>query len=146
MTLKVTGGAATLDELLGCAVTTTVIVELDMTVTDVISLKANDVDELDEATWFGASVKTPMFPELDRELLLLELAPVLVALNVLRLLELDGLAVEVVKLLRNVVERNTPVVYVYDILILAFDRHDAGIVKQHGSPVEEEAVDASTPE
>jgi hypothetical protein len=48
MTLKVTGGAATPFELLDDSVTTTVIVELEMTVTDVIPLKGNAVDELEE--------------------------------------------------------------------------------------------------
>jgi hypothetical protein len=72
-----------------------------------------------------------------------------VELTVLRLLDLEGLAVLVVVLLRNsivVLERNTPVVYVYDILTLIVDRHEAGMVKQHGSPLVEVAVDTKTPE
>lgn len=78
-----------------------------------------------------------------------ELELELVELTMLRLLELDGVAVLVVKLLRNcivVLERKTPVVYVYDMLTLTFDRHDAGMVKQHGSPVVEVVDDTKTPE
>jgi hypothetical protein len=149
MTLKVTGGAAALFELLDDIVPTTVIMELEMTVTDVISLKGNSVDELDVVPRFGASVETPTFTERDVELLLLELDLVLVVLNVLRLLELEGVAVLVVKLLRYdivLLERKTPVVYVYDILMLEFDRHEAGIVKQQGSPVVDVLVGTKTPE
>jgi hypothetical protein len=149
MTLKVTGGAAALFELLDDIVTITVIVELEMAVIDVISLEGNTVDELDVVPRFGASVEMPTSTEREVELLLLEPALVLVALSVLRLLELEGLAVRVVKLLRYdivLLERNTPVVYVYDILTLEFDRHEAGIVKQQGSPVVDVLVGTKTPE
>lgn len=104
--------------------------------------------------WFGASVEIPTLTvpalELEEELELEEDRELdLVELTVLRLLELEGLAVLVVALLRNsivVLERNTPVVYVYDMLTLTFDRQEAGMVKQHGSPLVEVAVDTKTPE
>ena len=128
--LSVTGGAtALLDlELLDDAVTTTMMVELEITVTEVISPRGKAVeDELElelelelevpvELAWFGARVEIPTLtvPALEVELeCKLELE--LVELTVLRLLELDGLAVLVVILLRNsivVLDRNTPVVYV----------------------------------
>jgi hypothetical protein len=91
----------------------------------------------------------PTFTEYPVELLLLDLDLILVALNIPRLLELEGLAMLVVKLLRYdivLLERKTPVVYVYDILMLEFGRHEAGIVKQHGSPVVDVLVGTKTPE
>jgi hypothetical protein len=158
--LSVTGGeTALLDlELLDDAVTTTMMVELEITVTEVISLRDKAIERADavedelefdvavELAWFGARVETPTLTvpalEVELELKLVELA-------VLKLLELDGLAVLVVVLLKNsivVLDRNTPVVYVYDMLALMFDRHEAGMVKQHGNPLDEIVDGANTPE
>ena len=166
--LNVTGGETSVldSELLDGTVTTTVMVELEITVTDVISLNGKAVttadavekedededeeeDEIEfelaaELAWFGATVEIPPLT-----VAAIELEPVVVELTVLRLLELDGLAVLVVKLLRNCIVllgRNTPVVYVYDTLTLTFDWHDAGMVKQHGSPLVVVVDETKTPE
>ena len=162
--LNVTGGETSVldSELLDGTVTTTVMVELEITVTDVISLKGKAVtttdavekedeeeDEIEfelaaELAWFGATVEIPPLT-----VAAIELELVVVELTVLRLLELDGLAVLVVKLLRNCIVllgRNTPVVYVYDTLTLTFDWHDAGMVKQHGSPLVIVVDETKTPE
>ena len=162
--LNVTGGETSVldSELLDGTVTTTVMVELEITVTDVISLKGKAVtttdavekedeeeDEIEfelaaELAWFGATVEIPPLT-----VAAIELELVVVELTVLRLLELDGLAVLVVKLLRNCIVllgRNTPVVYVYDTLTLTFDWHDAGMVKQHGSPLVVVVDETKTPE
>ena len=158
--LNVTGGETSVldSELLDGTVTTTVMVELEITVTDVILLKGRAVttededeeeDEIEfelaaELAWFGATVEIPPLT-----VAAIELELVVVELTVLRLLELDGLAVLVVKLLRNCIVllgRNTPVVYVYDTLTLTFDWHDAGMVKQHGSPLVVVVDETKTPE
>ena len=158
--LNVTGGETSVldSELLDGTVTTTVMVELEITVTDVISLNGKAVttadavekeDEIEfelaaELAWFGATVEIPPLT-----VAAIELELVVVELTVLRLLELDGLAVLVVKLLRNCIVllgRNTPVVYVYDTLTLTFDWHDAGMVKQHGSPLVVVVDETKTPE
>ena len=179
-TLKVTGAETALldselveDLAVEDSDMTTVMVELDITITELISLngkaveKAEEEDELElepetrlevelelsaELAWFDASVETTAFTDTrtELELLLLELGLVLDAPSLLRLLEIDGLAPElVVKLLRKdivLLDRKTPVVYVYDMLKLAFDRHEAGIVKQHGRLVFEVVEGANTPE
>ena len=162
--LNVTGGETSVldSELLDGTVTTTVMVELEITITDVISLNGKavttadavekedeDEDEIEfelaaELAWFGATVEIPPLT-----VAAIELELVVVELTVLRLLELDGLAVLVVKLLRNCIVllgRNTPVVYVYDTLTLTFDWHDAGMVKQHGSPLVVVVDETKTPE
>lgn len=160
ITLSVTSGATALldEDLLGGIVTTTMTVELEITVTEVISLRDKAVasaDELEleleldvavELIWFGANVETPTFSDPALEL---ELELELVDFTVLKPLELDGPAVLVVVLLRCIIvvlDRNTPVVYVYDTLTLTLDRHEAGMVKQHGSPLVEIAADTKTPE
>jgi hypothetical protein len=162
--LNVTGGVTSVldSELLNGAVTITVMVELEIIVTDVISLNGRAVttavaveeedeeeDEIEfelaaELAWFGATVEIPPLT-----VAAIELELVVVELTVLRLLELDGLAVLVVKLLRKCIvllARNTPVVYVYDTLTLTFDWHDAGMEKQHGSPLVVVVDETKTPE
>ena len=158
--LKVTGGVTSVldSELMPGGVTTTVMVELEITMTDVISLNgkavtiADAVEETDEIklelvlelAWFGATVEIPPLT-----VIAIELEVVVVELTVPRLLELEGLAVLVVKLLKNcmvLLERNTPVVYVYDTLTLAFDWHEAGMVKQHGNPLVVVVDETKTPE
>ena len=158
--LKVTGGVTSVldSELMPGGVTTTVMVELEITMTDVISLNgkavtiADAVEETDEIklelvlelAWFGATVEIPPLT-----VIAIELEVVVVELTVPRLLELEGLAVLVVKLLKNcmvLLERNTPVAYVYDTLTLAFDWHEAGMVKQHGNPLVDVVDETKTPE
>ena len=133
-----------------------VMVELDITVT--MEVVVGDVEEVNKV---GVVLVLVLVLVLALVVVLVELDVVLVELAVFKVLDELGLAdvvvkvllltvldIDVVKLLVNVVDRNTPLVKVYKDeleLIVVFGRQLEGVVKQQGKPVEVIIVTPRTP-